>query len=344
MVFFFSFLHGRNIAKEITTPLVLKLEDKIDLNTPSIEKIFSKDHKWIATLSADRIKTIVFTGDVAPARSVNFRVLENNDFNWPYLKTKDLTNNADFTVINLETPLIKNCPLTNEGMIFCADIRNVYGLVFAGVDLVSAANNHFANYGQSGIDETLEVLGKNNINVVGLNDVFVKEIKGTKFSFLAYNDIEKEQIGIANVNEEKIKEDIQKAKELSDFIIVIFHWGVEYQDMPDDRQIKLAHLAIDNGADLIIGNHPHWIQPIEIYKDRVIVYAHGNFVFDQMWSIKTKQGIVGKYTFFNDKLIDIEFTPIQIEDYGQPNILEDEEKQSILNSLKEKSIILNNPQ
>jgi len=340
LVFFFSFLHGKNIAEKITTPLVKQFEDKVDLNTPSIEKIFLNDHKWIATLSAEKIKTIVFTGDVISARSVNFKVLENNDFNWPYLKTKDLINNADFTVINLETPLIKNCPLTNEGMIFCGDLKNVQGLVFAGIDLVSVANNHFANHGQEGIDETVRNLAENKIDVVGLNNIFVKKIKDTKFSFLAYNDIEKEQISISNVNEEKIKKDIQEAKKISDFIIVIFHWGVEYQDMPDDRQRELAHFAIDNGADLIIGNHPHWIQPVEVYRDKIIVYAHGNFVFDQMWSLKTRQGVVGRYTFYDNFLIDIEFTPIQIEDYGQPFILENEEKQNILNSLKEKSTSL----
>ncbi len=343
LVFFFSFLHGTNITGEITSPLVKQFEEKIDLNTPSIEKIFLKDHTWIATLSAEKVKTIIFTGDIVPARFVNYKILENNDFNWPYLKTKDLTRSADFTVINLETPLIKNCPVTNEGMIFCGDIRNIDGLVFGGVDLVSVANNHFANYNQKGIEETVKGLEEKNIGVVGLNNIFVKEIKDTRFSFLAYNDIEKEQIGISNADEEKIKEDIKSALEISDFVIVIFHWGAEYQDMPDKRQVELAHFAIDNGADLIIGNHPHWIQPVEIYKNKIIVYAHGNFVFDQMWSLKTRQGVVGKYTFYEDLLIDIEFIPIQIEDYGQPFILEDEDKDNILKSIEEKSLILNTP-
>ncbi len=342
LVFLFSLLLGKEIAEEIKEPLVKQYEYKVNLGTPSIEQIFSEDKKWLATLSAENIKTIIFTGDIIPARSVNSKVLKNNDFNWPYLKTKDLTKNADLTVASLETSLIKDCLVTDTGMIFCGDIRNIQGLVFAGIDLVNVANNHFANQEQEGIRETINGLRENKIDAFGLGEIFIKEVKGTKFSFLAYNDIEKEQIGIANVNEEKIKDDIKKAKEISDFVVVAFHWGTEYQDMPDIRQIELAHFAIDNNADLVIGNHPHWIQPVEIYKDKIIVYAHGNFVFDQMWSLKTRQGIIGKYIFYDDKLIDIEFTPIQIEDYGQPFVLEKEERSKVLNSLKENSLNLNN--
>jgi poly-gamma-glutamate capsule biosynthesis protein CapA/YwtB (metallophosphatase superfamily) len=346
LVFLTTFLLNKQSSITTKNPFKSSVgikDNQVFLGTPSIEKIFSADHSWVATLSAKNIKTIVFTGDVIPARSVNSQALRNKNFNWPYLKTADLTRNADLTVINLESPLIKNCPTTDEGMVFCGDLRNIQGLVFAGVDLVSIANNHFANYGQEKIEETIKSLKENNINTVGVGDMVVKDIKGTKFAFLAYNDIEKNQVGIENVEMEKIKKDITSVKQSSDFVIVIFHWGGEYRDFPDERQKELAHFAVSSGADLIIGNHPHWIQPVEIYKDKVIAYAHGNFVFDQMWSLQTKQGVVGKYTFYNNKLIDIEFTPIQIENYGQPRFIEAKEKEEILKTLWEKSKILSNP-
>ncbi len=343
ITFVFSLIIPKESVKEIQ-PVIDKITkfnpESFIAKSPTIESIFDDDNKWIATLSAEKIKTIIFTGDVIPARSVNAKTVRTNDFNWPYLKTFKKTRDADLTVANLESPLIQDCPITDEGMVFCGASENVQGLVFAGIDIVSIANNHFANYGEEGIRKTVDLLTKNNINTVGLDTILVREIKDTKFGFLAYNDIEKNQAGINNVDEEKIKKDIKNAKKISDLVIIIFHWGEEYRDLPDDRQKTLAHFAVDNGADLIIGNHPHWIQPLEIYKNKIIVYAHGNFVFDQMWSLKTRQGIIGKYTFYENKLIDIKFLPVQIEDYGQPYFLEGDKGLEILKTLKEKSIIL----
>ncbi len=91
---------------------------------------------------------------------------------------------------------------------------------------------------------------------------------------------------------------------------------------------------------MIIGNHPHWIQPVEIYMGKLITYAHGNFIMDQEWSLKTKQGIVGKYTFYKEKLVDVNFLPILIENYGQPKFLEENEKEKILEEMKRESLEL----
>jgi poly-gamma-glutamate synthesis protein (capsule biosynthesis protein) len=104
----------------------------------------------------------------------------------------------------------------------------------------------------------------------------------------------------------------------------------------------LGRFTIDSGADLVIGNHPHWIQPVEIYKGKLITYAHGNFVFDQEWSLKTKQGVIGKYTFYGKELADVEFFPVQIENYGQPYFLEEENAKVILDSMKAESEKLRN--
>ena len=161
-----------------------------------------------------------------------------------------------------------------------------------------------------------------------------------KFAFLGYNDIGYNQDGISWPDEEKIRLDIIEAKKIADVIIVTYHWGVEYRSQPDERQRYLGHFTIDSGADLVIGNHPHWIQPIEIYKGKLITYAHGNFVFDQEWSLKTKQGVVGKYIFYDSQLIDVEFMPLQIENYGQPNFLTGNEKQEILDEMKMESLRL----
>jgi poly-gamma-glutamate synthesis protein (capsule biosynthesis protein) len=109
---------------------------------------------------------------------------------------------------------------------------------------------------------------------------------------------------------------------------------VEYTNYPTARQKDFAHLAIDSGADLVIGNHPHWIQPVEIYQGKLIMYAHGNFIFDQMWSEQTRLGVVGRYTFYEGRLVDAEYLPIKIYDYGQAQFLTEPDRTTILKQLK----------
>lgn len=304
---------------------------------PSIDQIFARDHAWTATLSAERKRVLIATGDVIPARSVNYKTVTLNNFNWPFENTVDVLKTADVTFVNLETPLLRTCPLTQEGMIFCGDSRNAEGLFFAGVDVVSLANNHAGNYGLEGVEETRDLLSRKGILTTGINGQVIKDIRGKKFAFLGYNDITSPQPGISNVDEEKMRQEIAQARKQADIIIVTLHFGVEYRSKSDERQVYLAHLAIDSGADLVIGNHPHWIQPVEIYKEKLITYAHGNFVFDQEWSLKTKQGVIGKYTFFDNSLIDVEFFPVQIDNYGQPYFLANDEKSAILGEMKKDS-------
>jgi poly-gamma-glutamate capsule biosynthesis protein CapA/YwtB (metallophosphatase superfamily) len=305
--------------------------------TPNIDQIFSMDHNWTATLSAEKIRVLIATGDVIPARSVNYQSTRRKNFQWSFEKAADFLKNADLTLINLESPLISNCPLTNTGMIFCGDTRNIEGLVFAGVDVASLVNNHFENYGEKGVSETVKLLNEADILPVVENQPQVKDIRGLRFGFVSFHDLPQSQLSIEEDYAQKIASQVASIKKQADIVLVSFHWGVEYTPQPTKRQQDLARLAIDNGADLIIGNHPHWIQPVEIYKDKLIVYAHGNFVFDQMWSEKTKEGVVGRYTFLDNQLIDAEFLPVKIIDYGQPYFLEGEQKKKILDSMFEES-------
>jgi poly-gamma-glutamate synthesis protein (capsule biosynthesis protein) len=117
----------------------------------------------------------------------------------------------------------------------------------------------------------------------------------------------------------------------------MYHWGVEYTSVPTQEQIDLAHLTVDAGADLVLGNHPHWVQGTETYKNKFIVYGFGNFIFDQMWSQETREGVVGKFLFNSSGLKSVSFYPIIIEDYWQPRFANKEEAAKILNGLKESS-------
>ena len=310
--------------------------------TPTLETIFADNHDWTATLSAERVRTLIATGDVSLARQVNIQILQKQNPHWPFEKTADLLKMADITFINLENPLIANCPIATSGLTFCGESGNVDGLVNAGVDVVNFANNHASNYGTEGVAETVQLLEQNNLLVSGVHGPVYKTVDGVAFAFLGYNEVNI-QPGIATASEALIKNEISLAREQADIIVVQFHWGVEYVHQPSVNQKRLAHLAIDSGADIVIGNHPHWYQAVELYNDKIIAYSHGNFVFDQMWSQKTREGVVGKYTFYDSSLIDVEYVPILIHDYGQPAIiLEEVYKRKIIDTMKMESIKLLN--
>lgn len=300
----------------------------------TLETIFSDTHSWAQDIPEDKKWTLIATGDVIPARSVNYQTLKRNDITWAWKHIMPILTSGDITLINLESPLVPNCPTTVEGMVFCGSQRHVEGLKAAHVTIANVANNHMGNYGQKGIEETKQVLEMNDIQVTGLGEPTVMEIKGVKVAFLGFDDIGPNVTPLAKADDEEIKKQIIEAKKQADLIVVSMHWGTEYTDKPNARQVALGYLAVDSGADLVIGNHPHWIQPVELYKGKVIIYAHGNTIFDQMWSEKTKEGVIGIYTFYGKELVDIEFIPTYIKDYGQPMILETEKKKALLDQLK----------
>jgi poly-gamma-glutamate synthesis protein (capsule biosynthesis protein) len=137
---------------------------------------------------------------------------------------------------------------------------------------------------------------------------------------------------------------IQALRPQVDVLSVAYHWGVEYVSVPapgagiaEDDPVEIGHLAVDAGADLVIGNHPHWVQGVELYKGKFIAYAHGNFIFDQMWSYETRVGVVGKYTFYDEELVRAEYFPVLSVDYGQPVPMAGAEAQAVLDGMKASS-------
>lgn len=263
--------------------------------------------------------SLKFTGDIILARSVNFLTVKSNDFTWSFKNIVDELNDADITISNFESPLIKNCPLTNEGFKFCGDERNSQGVKSAGIDVIGLANNHAGNYGEDGVNQTISNLEREGILVSGATQrkIAYKEVKGTKFAFLAFNSIGYKEKSILWLEEDALKELIIEAKNNADIVIVQLHWGEEYVDTPNEFQKRYGHLAIDLGADMVVGNHPHWIQKYEVYKDKYILYALGNFIFDQEWSTKTKQGVIAKVDVKNKKIGNLKFIPVEIKNYGQ---------------------------
>jgi poly-gamma-glutamate synthesis protein (capsule biosynthesis protein) len=167
----------------------------------------------------------------------------------------------------------------------------------------------------------------------------VVEIGGEKFAFLAYaypndNSVATEnRAGIATMDIDKMIEDVSRLTEEGNIVIVNMHAGIEYVTEPNWQQEDFAHAAIVAGAEAVIGHHPHWPQIIEFYQDKPIIYSLGNLVFDQMWSLETRQGLLAKM-FWRDGWERIEIIPIKIYDYGQPEIVRyEEERKEILEKI-----------
>jgi poly-gamma-glutamate synthesis protein (capsule biosynthesis protein) len=263
---------------------------------------------------------LIFAGDVMLGRSVNTRMIKYSDYSWPFRKITSLLSEADLTMVNLESPFRTGRKPTDKGMIFCADPRSAEGLLSAGIDIVNLANNHINNQGQEGIDETGKVLSQAGIASVGQNKPYFVTIKNTKIAFLGFTDIASGSLEISTASPENIKSQISEAKKVFDLVIATFHWGNEYSPRSLHQQ-ELARLAIDSGADVVIGHHPHWVQEYEEYKGKPIYYSLGNLVFDQMWSEETRKGLVVRLTFSGNQLVNKEEIPTKIFDYGQPNLV-----------------------
>lgn len=301
----------------------------------SLQELFHPTYK--IPRDPSKVRTLLVTGDVIPSRGVNFYATQRGDFLWPFRPTATFVKDADITFIDLEAPLFTGCPVSAASTFtFCGDPRFMGGLKLMGADVASLANNHTSNYGAEGIRLTDALLQKNGIKSTGLGPVAVIDVRGIKFGFIAFNGV-----GFA-IDKVALKASIQRARQLADIVVVQFHWGKEYQrqPMPDpgvptpDDPVTIGHLSIDWGADIVIGNHPHWYQGVEIYKGKLITYSHGNFVFDQMWSEETREGIVGTYTFYGTQLVAASWKAVRIYDYAQPVFMNAKDQSTVLQTME----------
>ena len=314
----------------------------------SEEKIAAPEDKNIISVSQEA--SIIFVGDIILSRSVAKKIKAKKDINYPFLKMKDYLNGVDLVFGNLENPITDGPEVKTGSMVFHADPGIEQALKNANISIVSLANNHTPNYGKKGLLDTFDYLKKADIKYAGAgkNDIeadkpTIFEIQGIKFAFLAYNDSDvipasygagANRAGTNLMSIKKLTEAVKKAKSQADLVIISMHSGKEYTENINDSQKKFARAAIDAGAELVIGHHPHVVQRVEKYKDKYIFYSLGNFIFDQMWSEDTKKGIAAKIFFNKTGVGKIEITPIKIEDYSQPKILIGQEVPGLMNRLK----------
>jgi len=281
--------------------------------------------------------SIMIVGDIMLDRDVFYRIKKNNnDFAFPFAKITDVLAGADFRVGNLEGPITNNQSIIkagsaedNGGNLRFTFSPNTTTSLANNFDLLSLANNHITNFANAGVVQTKKYLEEAGINYFGdfynqtdLSYIYEASVD-LKVAFVGFHQFYNG--GLNNVLSE-IKR--IKTEKLADLIIVYPHWGTEYlTSHPDKRQTDLAHQFIDSGADIIIGSHPHVIQPIEIYKEKPIFYSLGNFVFDQYFSPETMQGLMLKLlvTKNEDNLkVDFELLPLQISRQTQVSLIDDQ--------------------
>ncbi len=232
------------------------------------------------------------------ARSVGQRLLATSD-TFPFTHTADFLRGFDLTVGNLECVVSTLGAPQPKQYTFEAPVKSFERLVAAGFDIVSLANNHSGDYGKAAFSDMLGKLPGYGLTPLGggLNRAaahtpVIRKVHGTTLGFLAYCEIQPQNFaatdtspGHAWLEEASMRADIQAARPQADFLIVFQHWGVEYETVETSHQQALARAAIDAGADLVVGAHPHVIQPHEIYQGKPIIYSLGNFVFDEMWGV-----------------------------------------------------------
>ena len=298
----------------------------------------------------EKTTSIIFGGDVMLSRVVGQKMVKYNDFSWPLKDVSPTMLSADISVINLESPFtigLKSYTVPTGSFSFNADPKSILALKTAGVDLVSLANNHFGNQGKKGMQDTFTLLNENNITYVGAGldsdeAHSYKELyaNDSKFCFLGYaypSDLYVSGIsspGIASMDQDVMAKNVQTARASCDSVIVMMHAGIEYVNKPNMQQKNFARAAIDAGADLVIGHHPHWVQVTEIYQGKPILYSLGNLVFDQMWSRETAQGALAKVVYKGNTIKEIEIIPIEIVDYGKAVLAGESVSKEIINRME----------
>ena len=224
---------------------------------------------------------------------------------------RSLIEGADLAIANFENPAPDDPSWHTSGTVFSAEPSLLEGLANAGIDWVSLANNHIRDAGGDGIIETIDNLDEYGIASGGAGEDLeaasapsILEANGVSVAFLGFDTIagyytaEADRAGSAYMNTVNLREGVAAANEAGADVIIVFpHWGTEYDATPFDRQRKLAEVAIEAGADMVIGNHAHWAGAMEVFDGRPIWYALGNFVFDQTWSEPTMEGITLELTF-----------------------------------------------
>ena len=263
------------------------------------------------------------------SRGVRRQILAAGDPALPLRKIAPLFAAADLAFVNLESPFSDTGPYHPDGLIFHAAPDTIAGLELAHITVASTANNHSRDCAGHGVLFTVNWLRSHHIEPVGSSESeaqthggVVLERNGIRFGFLGYTFDQKNgnwrdiDPRVALADPAAVIRDVKALRERCDVVIVSMHHGIEYLTKPTKAQIEFAHAAVEAGASLVIGHHPHVIQPREVYHKALIFYSLGNFVFDQYQRLATQHGEVAEVDFIGPHIIHDVVWPVKITPTG----------------------------
>ncbi|MDD4661671.1 MAG: CapA family protein [Candidatus Pacebacteria bacterium] len=273
--------------------------------------IFKDGNLYFEEKGEDIRHSFLFVGDMMFDRGVELLIKQNDDFNYPFYNISNYLKRADVLIGNLEGPIVSTPTfISSNSMSFSFDRKIASVLKENNFSIVSLANNHTCNMSTSGLNETKKYLEDSDVDYIGdpvtcsIDDIVLKN----GVVFYAVN-----KTFDFNCSNEEIQNNVQKIKDKypDNFLVVLPHFGEEYMQKASLAQEELAHLIIDAGADLIIGGHSHVLQNIEKYKNKLIFYSLGNFIFDQYFSEETQEGLMVGLEIIDEKQI---YTLLTIEE------------------------------
>ena len=272
---------------------------------------------------------LIFAGDVMLSRGVRRQMLQAHDPALPFRKIAPLLAASDIAFVNLESPFSNRGPYHEGGLIFHASPDAIAGLKLAHIAIASTANNHSRDCGPHGVEYTVNWLLKNGIEPVGTSESperthagVILERHGVRFGFLAYTFDQKNgnwrdlDERIAMADPDVLCRDVANMRRRADVVIVSMHHGIEYMPKPSKAQIAFAHAAVDAGASLVVGHHPHVTQPEEEYHGALIFYSLGNFIFDQYQREATQHGEIAQVSFLGRKILAAHLMRVKITPSG----------------------------
>lgn len=303
----------------------------------SFKSIMDKRRGKYVTPIADKNLSLMFVGDIMLDRGVKQLIEKHggSDYLFPF-EFVPFLKDPDIVFGNLEGPVSDVGYDIGNLYSFRMDPKALSALKEAGFDVLSVANNHIGDWGLSAFEDTLKRLRESGITAIGggfngqdARAVKIIEKNGIKIGFLGFSDVGPEWVAgkedlptILLANDPAFETIIKNAVAKVDYLIVSFHFGEEYKTESNERQRYLAHKAVDAGAKIVIGHHPHVIQELEKYKDGVIAYSLGNFVFDQAFSQETLTGGVLEIILDKEGILQINESKVLLNDYFQPVLMD----------------------
>jgi poly-gamma-glutamate synthesis protein (capsule biosynthesis protein) len=291
----------------------------------------------------------LFTGIIVPARCVQAAIDRIGDPTYPYQEVREIIQQADLAVGTLNATISDYPPHTGcvRTYVLVGSANNADALRWAGFDVMSTATNHIKNCGLVNCGERAFFDTLNNLHRVGILPVgaganhaeamqpVVVELNGIRFGIISLGQIEpmafagENKPGIAVLNQENLRNAIQAARQVSDVVIAMPHWGPEDSAIPNWIQRDLAVQIVEAGADLVVGNHTHVVQAIQELNGVPVFYGLGNFVFDQDLR-DHMQGVILIVKYQGKSLLGYELIPTHVDQDGRVHVAEQAEAEEIL--------------